>query len=272
MWAARSQHYPPYARIRDATALGAGEPDDGPVIATGTATRDTGTVRSMLGDEALCAVSEVYGYSVLPRPPGWFYQAYRIRSARFAVQTADGRCIVPPIREKRSSFGRLPFVGFSSRVERGLPTTASGNPKRPYIPEKWQFDVDTPHYCLTLPYTERDNPPVEAVAMEVKFDLSAPSAPTPVPYLRRYGTRRYQESTIEEGDEVTVVGTLTDPTAENPVLGAPEDGRLLVLTLSPEDLERRYRRIYHWYLYKLPVLIILVPIAIYLVLVMLLAT
>jgi len=86
------------------------------------------------------------------------------------------------------------------------------------------------------------------------------------PYLLPHNTRRYHESTIEADDEITVVGTLEDRADGDPVLTAPEEGRLIVSTLSPEELEDRYRRLYHWYLYKLPGLIMLVSVVLYTVL------
>ena len=267
VWVARTEQYPPYARVRDATTLGAGGVEDGSVLVAGTATRGTGTVRSLLGDEALCAVSAIYEYESMPsRAAGWHYAAYRISGARFAVRTADGRCIVPSVREERTSFVWLPLLGFKSRIERGLPVVfgPEWDPTNAKVPERWRFDVEAPDHGLTVPYRERDHLPAAAATMERRFNLDSPHRPlsTSLRHLRRDGTRRYQESTIEEGDEITVVGTLKDCTGENPVLTAPEDGRLIVSTLSPEALERRYRRLYHWYLYKIPARIVLATVAI----------
>jgi hypothetical protein len=63
---------------------------------------------------------------------------------------------------------------------------------------------------------------------------------------RTDGTRRYRESVLETGEEVTVRGTLAAPDdpGSPPVVTPPDDGRLLVSTLSAEALSRRYRRSY----------------------------
>ncbi|QPV61837.1 hypothetical protein I7X12_13895 [Halosimplex litoreum] len=74
---------------------------------------------------------------------------------------------------------------------------------------------------------------------------------------RTDGTRRYRESVLETGEEVTVRGTLAAPddAGDPPVVTPPDDGRLLVSTLSAAALSRRYRRSY-WKLFYGPLALV----------------
>jgi len=69
----------------------------------------------------------------------------------------------------------------------------------------------------------------------------------PLPRLRTPdGTHRYQEMTIRDGAELTVLGTVRESQTpeEPPTIAAPEERPLLVSPLGPEELLRRYRRSY----------------------------
>ena len=267
-----------YIRIRDATVpnVQSSETHDGVVLVNGTATKEERTVAPLLGaDDALCAISNVYEFHPFPVSVtlfGWHTTAYRIRSARFSVQTETGRFSLPPVSEQRSSAGSVAFAGLWFHIRRGLSVGGGLNwdtigSRLPDVP--WRFDTTGFDEEITVQHRDRETMPAAATTMEQYFDL-APAEKPFFPGIRipgpvgGIGTRRFGEFTIEEDDQITILGNVeTRSGSSNPVLTNPKDERVLVSTLTPDELQRRYRRLW-WLFVSLPFVIVPVTVVSYL--------
>ena len=267
-----------YIRVRDAADPDSqsSETRDGAVLVNGTATKEEHTVTPLLGsDDALCTISNAYGFHPFPASVnfiGWHTIAYRIRSARFGIQTETSKFLFPSVREQRSSAGSVGFAGIWYHIRRGL-SVGSGlqlDTIRSQLPEvPWRFDTDGFDEVITVRHRDRDTMPTAATKMEQHFDLPPAEKPF-IPGIRipgpigGIGTRRFGELTIEEGDEITIVGNVETRSGNSaPVLTNPEGKRLLISTLTPDELQRRYRRLW-WLFVSFPFVIVPVVVVSYL--------
>lgn len=107
--------------------------------------------------------------------------------------------------------------------------------------------VEIDAFDTTEDVPQADDPPERFRDLERQIGLDAPDPGVTIVDLgRTHGTRRYREAVIEEGDTVTIRGTVrttTDPEASR-VVTAPDDGPVIISNLDPDALSRRYRRSY----------------------------
>ncbi|ERH10186.1 MAG: hypothetical protein J07HX64_01957 [halophilic archaeon J07HX64] len=104
------------------------------------------------------------------------------------------------------------------------------------VVETSEFDTDT-----EIP--PEKSTPSRLATLEQRASLDSPTEGWSLPFSRDGGTRNYREVTVDTGDTVTVYGRVdaADRPGAAPTVSPPEGDALLVSTLPPDDLVRRYR-------------------------------
>ncbi|GAB3681054.1 hypothetical protein GCM10028857_04690 [Salinarchaeum chitinilyticum] len=222
-----------YRLVRDApTETPATTTINETVLLTGTATKRDGTVTAPLsGDDALLATWSILEWQDETKMKYWSDEARGLRRAPIQIE-AEGEAVALPERSNEAPTDALTsIVGFDA---------ITGFEIGGALVELENFDIseDVP---------QADDPPERFRKLERQIGLDAPDpGVTLVDLGRTHGTRRYREAALNDGDAITIRGTLR--TAEEPgaapVLSAPDDGPLLVSDLDADALERRYRRSY----------------------------
>jgi len=112
--------------------------------------------------------------------------------------------------------------------------------------------VEVGAYGTEIEVPQGDAAPDRLRELEASLGIEEPSSgATLIDLGRTHGTRRYREARLDDGDEITVRGTVT---AEGTVV-PPEDGPAMLSTLSPGALARRYRWTYWKLFYGMMVVI-----------------
>jgi len=229
-------------RLRESRSgtLATARPGD-TVVVTGTASGRDGVVTGPLSGErgVLAAWLIEEWHNVFSR--FWSSEARGVRTASFEVETDDRRVAV----NARTADGPTEVWGGVSGADAlvGLDT-------EDVLVELGSFGTDT-EVAATADRPGRFRDLEREVGLddaenEAVFDIG-----------RTDGTRRYRESVLDAGEEVTVRGTLAvpDDAGGPPVVAPPDDGRLLFSTLSADALYRRYRRSY-WKLFYGPLALV----------------
>lgn len=222
-----------YRLVRDApTETPASASVGETVLLTGTATERDGTISAPLsGDDALFATWSILEWQDETKMKYWSDEARGLRRAPIQIE-AEGDAVTVPERSHEAPTDTLTsIVGFDAIT--GFEIDGA-------LVELDGFDTseDVPQAA---------DPPERFRELEGQIGLDEPeSGVTLVDLGRTHGTRRYREATLDDGDAITIRGTVR--TAEEPgaapLLTAPEDGPLLLSDLDADALERRYRRSY----------------------------
>ena len=159
----------------------------------------------------------------------WMTKARGIEAGAIHLDGSGGTLALPDIdgREQTGTGTRLAGVG-DPNVE--------GIELNDTILESTAFDTDT-----EIPTDE--SPPSRFTALEGSVGLDAPVNNGLLDLRRADGTRNYRELTVDAGDTLTVRGRVDTPDQPGaiPALSPPDDRKLFVTALSPDELVRRYR-------------------------------
>jgi hypothetical protein len=229
-------------RIRETPSetLATAAPGD-TVVVTGTASGRDGVVTGPLSGErgVLAAWLIEEWHNVFSR--FWSSEACGVRTASFEVDV-DARTVAVRARTADGPTDLWDGVDGADALV-GLAT------------EDVSVEVDS--FGMDTEIAAGDDRPGRFRDLEREVDLDDAENEAVFDVGRTDGTRRYRESVLDAGEAVTVRGTLDTPDDADgpPVVTPPDDGRLLVSTLSPDALSRRYRRAY-WKLFYGPLALV----------------
>lgn len=202
------------------------------VLLTGVA-RGTGDVTAPVsGDEALLATWAIQEWQdESSQLKYWTPEARGLRTDGFRIES-DGSAVEFPARTDEATTDDLTsLVGYD--VVTGLATDDA-------LVEVAEFDT-----VEEVP--QADDPPERLRDLERRVGLDEPDAGTTLIDLgRTHGTRRYREAVLDDGDGVTIRGTVTAPErpGASPTLSIPEEGPAIVSDLDADALASRYRWAY----------------------------
>lgn len=243
------KHRTRYRRVRDTPVASPRTADDGEtVLLHGTASVEADRTTAPVTDaDALVAAWDVARWAT-----------ERARSTRYWLPEARGVTVAGLVLDCDGEDVRVPPMGRSETVDSlsgffTIPDTATGI-------DAAGIDVEVDAFDTERELASDDDPPAHLQQFTERVGLdSQPQRREFVPFTRDYGTRRYREATVSEGQAVTVHATVTPPErpGEAMILAAPSEEPLLLSTLSPGDLRRRYRWAY-WKSFHLFVAIIAV--------------
>jgi hypothetical protein len=246
------QHRQRYLLVRDTRPASAATRADRPVLVSGPVTADEAVEAPVSGDHVALVAWSIQDWRDSGRVKAWLPAASGVRHERLRVDGEDGPAAVLPashVAEAADSDDRL--TGSETAV--GVDT------------ETTRVELDGFETEVEVPPSE--TPPDRLTRLQDGLDTIDPgSSGALVDFGRKHGTRRFRERTLTLGDRLTVRGVLS-PAPEPgvaPRVTAPEDGTLLLSSLSPGALERRYRSAY-WRLFYGPLAVILLVMGVALV-------
>lgn len=175
----------------------------------------------------------------------WLPEARGVAIAGFTLDRDHEDVRVPPTRRSESVDTLDDFFS--------VPNTATGI-------DVQDVDVEVDAFDTEAEQAPDEEPPAHRRAFADRIDLDEqPQRRELVPVTRDYGTRRYREATVTAGQPITVRALVrrSDEPGESPVLEPPADGPMLLSTLTPAALQRRYRWAY-WKNFHLFVTLIVV--------------
>lgn len=230
------KHRTRYHRVRDTPVATPTTADDGQtVLLRGTARAEAERTTAPVTDaDALVAAWDVCR---------WVTE--RAGSTRYWLPEARGVDVAGFVIACDGEYGRVPSMDRSETVDSlsgffTIPDTATGI-------DVADVDVEVDSFDTERELAPDEDPPahLQQFAERVGLD-SQPQRREFVPFTRDYGTRRFREAAVTEGQAVTVRATVNPP--ETPggeiTLDAPSDESMLLSTLSPTELQRRYRWAY----------------------------
>lgn len=227
------KHRQRYARIRETPVVTPRSAEDGQqVLLTGVARIDGERARAPVSDtDALVAAWDVCRWVTerLGSRRYWLPEARGVDVAGFVLD-CDGHAVRVPAVTREETVDTL--GDFFS-----VPGTDTGIDVAGVDVEVEDFETE-----VFLPPT--DEPAGHLAELTGRLDLdSQPRRRELIPFTRAYGTRRFREATVAEGQQVTVRGVVRRPAApgEDVTLQPPDDAPLLLSALSPAHLQRRYR-------------------------------
>ncbi|MEZ3117414.1 GIDE domain-containing protein [Halobaculum sp. MBLA0147] len=232
-----------YRLVRDTSELAAttGRPDE-PVFVTGPVGADTSVTGPVSDEAAAFVVWSIEGWRDSGKLKQWMPGAHGVRCDRLRVETDDGSVVVSVTSTASGS-------NFGDRLT-GYETLVGVDTAEAHV-EIDEFDCDRE-------VAPDETPPERLQRLRDEVDVTEPSDTSNLIDLgRTHGTHRYREHAVESGERLTVRGTLSTPAepGEAPRVTEPEDDPLLISTLSPDELAKRYRRAY-WRLFYGPLTVI----------------
>lgn len=228
-----------YRNLRDA------RPDSVDHLTPGTTTLLAGDVRPtddtvsapLSETEAVLSATAVDEWLKTLRFRGWHFAAHSLTTPGFTLRTDSGDVSVPAYSHANGT-NRMGFALEEMREDAVVGRTI-GNVAVEVDTFETEFEVG--------PDETRSE---RVAAFDRRVGLEEPRTASIIDLLGRAdGTRRYRELAVEPGQTVTVYGTVVASDSADIALGVPDDGSLLVSTLPPDDLLRRYRRRYLPWLY-----------------------
>lgn len=159
----------------------------------------------------------------------WMPKACGIETGDIHLSGSAGRVALPSLFECAQTDAGTRVAGVGDPNVKGVETDDA-------VVETSGFDTDT-----EIPPEE--SIPSRLAKLEQRVGLDSSVERWSLPFVRAGGIRNYREVTVDTGDTVTVYGKVdaADRAGAAPTLSPPEDGALLVSTLPPDDLVRRYR-------------------------------
>jgi hypothetical protein len=215
------------------------------VLLTGTArAHDAPVTAPLSGGDALVAAWSIREWQdESSQSKYWSPEARGLRSAPVRIEAGDDAVAFPGRSQEGTTGAVTSLVGYDAITGFDVDDT---------LVEAASFDT-------TEEVPQADDPPDRFRDLERRVNLDPPeSGLTLVDLGRTHGTRQYREVVVEEGDAVTVRGTVRTAKQPNdsPVLAVPEDGPAIVSNLDADALARRYRWSY-WTLFYGTIVVIL---------------
>lgn len=215
------------------------------ILLTGTARGgDSQIVAPLSGDDALLAAWSILEWQdESSQLKYWSPEARGLWSAAIQIETGDEAVTLLERSQEGATSSMTSLVGYDAVTGFDIGDTL----------------VEVEAFETTEDVPQADEPPESFRALERQVGLDAPDAGVTLIDLRRtHGTRRYRETTIEDGDTVTIRGTIRTAAqpSGSPVLSVPDEGPIIVSDLDADALAQRYRWSY-WKLFYGSIAVIL---------------
>lgn len=162
----------------------------------------------------------------------WMPKARGIEAGDIHLSGSAGRVKLPNLFECAQTDLGTRIAGVGAPNIEGVETDDT-------VVETSEFDTDT-----EIP--PEKSTPSRLATLEQRVGLDPSIKGWSLPFGRDSGTRNYREVTVDTGDTVTVYGRVDagDRPGAAPTVSPPKGDALLVSTLPPDDLVRRYRWAY----------------------------